>query len=169
MGAFRVRTVEVRFAGLQFGAIIMKLYVIGSMRNERVQDVSQHLRSSGFEVFDDWHSSGPESDVFWQKYEEARGRSYIDALGGLYARHVFEFDLDHLKKCDAAVLVTPCGRSAYLELGWMLGQGKPGFILLEEELDRWDVMLQFATSVVGNTDDLISAIEREIHRLEATR
>lgn len=142
----------------------MRLYVIGSMRNERVQDVSSLLRSAGIEVFDDWHSSGPESDVYWQKYEEARGRSYIEALRGLYARHVFEFDLHHLKTCDAAVLVAPCGRSAYLELGWMLGQDKPGFILLEEArggLDRWDVMFQFATSVVDNTEDLISAIERE--------
>jgi nucleoside 2-deoxyribosyltransferase len=129
------------------------------MRNERVQDVSNLLRSTSIEVFDDWHSSGPESDVYWRKYEEARGHSYIQALNGDYARHVFEFDLYHLKRCDAAVLVTPCGRSGYLELGWMLGQGKPGFILLEKELDRWDVMLQFATSVVDNTDDLISVMD----------
>ncbi len=135
-----------------------KIYVIGSMRNERVQAVSNLLRSADLEVFDDWHSSGPESDAYWRKYEETRGRTYIQALRGLYARHVFEFDVLHLRRCAAAVLVAPCGRSAYLELGWILGQGKPGFILLEEEFDRWDVMLQFATQVVDNTDDLILAI-----------
>lgn len=136
-----------------------KLYAIGSMRNKKVPDVSNILRSRGFEVFDDWHSSGPESDEFWRKYEEARGRSYVQALEGKFAQHVFNFDLRHLREADAAILLCPAGRSGYLEFGWMLGQGKPGFALVEEDPDRWDVMLQFATFIVTSVDDLCSALE----------
>lgn len=136
-----------------------KLYIIGSMQNKKVPDVANILRLRGFEAFDDWHSSGPESDEFWRKYEEGRGRSYVQALEGLFAQHVFNFDLRHLREADAAILCCPAGRSAYLEFGWMLGQGKSGFALVEEDPERWDVMLQFATEIVSSVDDLCAALD----------
>jgi hypothetical protein len=139
-----------------------KIYLIGSMRTAKVQQVANDLRHYGWNVFDDWHSSGPESDEFWRQYEESRGRSYIHALRGLYAEHVFNFDLKHLQESDAAVLVSPAGRSAYLELGWMLGKGKPGIALVEESPERWDVMLQFATAVVDNVDDVHHTLEEHL-------
>jgi len=41
-----------------------------------------------------------------------------------------------------------------MELGWVVGQGKPGFVLVEEEPERWDIMAQLATGVVTSIEEL---------------
>ncbi len=134
--------------------MIESIYIIGSMKNPRVPIVANALRDLGFDVFDDWYSSGPESDDKWQEYEKARGRSFREALDGYHARHVFALDKYHLDRCDACVLVAPAGKSGHLELGYMIGKDKPGYILLDGEPERFDVMYQFATNVFTSLDDL---------------
>ena len=56
---------------------------------------------------------------------------------------MFEFDHHHIDRADIGVLIMPAGKSGHLELGYMIGQGKPCFIYFEEEPERWDVMYQF--------------------------
>ena len=123
------------------------IYIIGSLRNPNIPTLGNDLRALGLDVFEDWFSSGPETDDFWQKYETTRGRNYEEALNGYMAKHVFEFDKLHLDRTDGAVLLTPAGKSGHLELGYTLGRGKPGFILFDKEPERWDVMYQFATAI----------------------
>ncbi len=138
------------------------LYLIGSLRNPKIPDIAQTIRiETGLDVFDDWHAAGPEADDEWMRYEKDRARSYpVALLRGEAARHVFEFDKRHLDRCDAAVLVLPAGKSGHLELGYMIGKGKPGFVLFDQEPDRWDVMYQFA-------DDVFFSLAGLIHTLEA--
>ncbi len=131
------------------------VYVIGSLRNEEVTKVASELRSIGLDAFDDWMAAGPEADDYWQRYETERGHDYVEALQGHAARNVFEFDKRNLDRSDYAVLVLPAGRSGHLELGYFLGSGKPGFILLNDGYDRFDVMYQFATKVFRNTGEMI--------------
>lgn len=135
------------------------IYVIGSLRNPKVPLVAERLRKAGFDVFDDWYAAGPEADDKWQEYEKARGRSYQDGLSGLAAGHVYEFDLKHLNRARIGVLVTPAGKSGHLELGYMIGQGKPGYILMDAEPERWDVMYKFAEGVYYDVEDLVAAIQ----------
>lgn len=123
-----------------------KVYLIGSLRNPKIPLIGIEMRTWGYEVFDDWFAAGPEADDKWREYEQMRGRSYVEALDGWAARHVFEFDETHLHDSDAAVLALPCGKSGHLELGYMAGGGKPTFILLDDP-DRWDVMYKFAMAV----------------------
>lgn len=120
----------------------MKIYVIGSLRNPDVPEVANYLRTRGFEVFDDWYAAGPEADDKWMAYEKGRGRNFIGALRGEAARHVFQFDREHLETSDAAVLVMPAGKSGHLELGYIAGRGKPTALLLKDEPERFDVMYQ---------------------------
>ena len=122
--------------------------------------MAQELRAAGHEVFDDWYAAGPEADDYWQKYEKERGRTYREALQGYAVNNVFDFDHRHLLRCDAAVLVMPAGKSGHLELGFVLGKGKPGFILLEKEPDRWDAMYRFAAGVCTTTEELIEDLSR---------
>lgn len=136
----------------------MKVYVISSLSNSRVQEVSAAIRKQGHEVFDDWLAAGPEADDYWKTYEEARGHTFIQALSGHAARHVFEYDFHHLAEADIVVLVAPAGKSAFLELGWALGAGRTGYILLEEESERWDVMFKFADGVFDNLEDLLAKL-----------
>lgn len=131
------------------------LYLIGSLRNPAVPMLGHTIRKMGFEVFDDWHGAGPEADDHWQKYEQARGRTYAEALEGYAAKHAFAFDKAHLERSDIGLLIMPAGKSGHLELGWMAGKGKTTYILFDQEPERWDVMVQFATQVFFDTPALM--------------
>jgi nucleoside 2-deoxyribosyltransferase len=142
----------------------MKVYVIGSLRNPQIPLIGNALREAGFDAFEDWFSAGPEADDKWKEYEVLRGRSYREALKGASAVNIFEFDRRHLNESSAAVMVLPAGRSAHLELGYIVGQGKPGFILLDGEPgeeDRWDVMTQFST-VVYSVEELVKRLKEQL-------
>lgn len=142
----------------------MVIYLIGSLRNPEVPKVAASLRKQGYEVFDDWHAGGHNADDEWMRYEQERGRTYHEALSGYAARHTFEYDKFHLDRSDVAVMVAPAGKSAHLELGYMLGKGKPAFIYMPVDPERWDVMVLFATDVVRTENDLLSALFQETLR-----
>jgi nucleoside 2-deoxyribosyltransferase len=141
-----------------------KVYVIGSLRNPDVPFVAAQLREAGFDVFDDWYAAGPEADDHWKKYEESRGHTYEKALDGFAANHVFSYDKFHLDSADAAVLVLPAGRSAHLEAGYMIGKGRPVFILLDEVSGnlRWDVMYKFAAGVTRDISVIADGLKRAL-------
>lgn len=132
----------------------MKYYLIGSLRNPEIPKIGNALREIGLDIFDDWFAGGPIADDSWKEYEQGRGHTYQQALSGLAARHVFEFDKHHLDDCDGAVLALPAGKSGHLELGYMVGRGKYTAILLDNP-DRWDVMYQFATNVYFSFEEMI--------------
>ena len=134
------------------------IYLIGSLRNPEIPHIANRLQGVGFDVFDDWFAPGPHADDEWQAYETIRGRSYAEALKGYAARHIYDFDSSHLQRADIAVMVMPTGKSGHLELGWMLGQGKPGYVLFDKEPERWDVMYQFAWDVFFSEGDLIDTL-----------
>lgn len=134
------------------------IYLIGSLRNPEIPELGNSLRLCGFDVFDDWFAGGKIADDEWQAYENARGHSYKEALGGYAARHVFEFDKHHLDRADIGVLVLPAGKSGHLELGYMAGQGKPTFVLFDKIPERYDVMYQFATAVTFDVYELQKAL-----------
>jgi hypothetical protein len=137
---------------------VKSIYLIGSLRNPEVPKIGNYLRTLGYEVFDDWFGAGPTADKNWQEYEQGRGRTYEEALNGYASRTIVGFDHTHLLRCDAAVLVMPAGKSGHLELGLMMGQGKPGFIFFEKEPESWDQMyglsLRSGGGVAFSTDGL---------------
>lgn len=134
------------------------IYLIGSLRHPRVREVAAALRAHKIEVFDDWHAAGPEADDIWQRYEQERGKTFREALRLKHARMVLDFDRDNLNRSTGAVLVFPAGKSCHLEFGYIIGQGKPGYILLEQEPERWDVMYAFANGIYYRTDELVKEI-----------
>jgi len=131
------------------------IYFIGSLRNEKVPFLAKKLRKIGVkEVFDDWFSPGPHADDFWRNYEKTRGSTYSQALNGWAGKHIFEFDSFHIERSTTGVLYMPCGKSGHTELGVMIGRGKKGYVLFDEEPKRWDVMYQYADGIFFNFDDL---------------
>jgi hypothetical protein len=132
----------------------MRIYLIGSLRNPEVPNIANRLRTSGHDVFDDWYAAGPRADDHWQEYEIARGHNFIEALKGYAANHVYEYDRYHLDRAEVGVLILPAGKSGHLELGYMIGQGKLGYILLDKQPERYDVMYRFA-QVVSSIEALI--------------
>lgn len=137
-----------------------QVYLIGSLREARVPEVATALRTEGIRVFDDWYAAGRKADDEWMAYEKQRGHNFVQALAGEAAQNVFNFDRRHLQASAAVVLALPAGKSGHLELGWALGQGKPGYILLNGEPERFDVMYNFATAVFTNTVDLVAELKK---------
>ena len=136
------------------------IYIIGSLRNPEVPVLANTIQEqTNYEAFCSWFSPGPNADDYWREYCELRGWSFKQALKEYAATHVYEFDKHHIDRADIGVLVMPAGKSGHLELGYMIGQGKPCFYLLDKDSERWDVMLQFCYlnggSVCENVDDLI--------------
>src|SRR3990167_3013472 len=125
----------------------MHIYLIGPLRTPVIPELGRTLRTWGHTVFDDWFGAGPKADDSWQEYETVRGRSYKEALKGLAAEHTFEWDLKHIREADAGVLVLPAGKSAHLELGYMIGRGQRGYVFMPEMPKRWDLMYRLAHGV----------------------
>lgn len=139
----------------------MNIYLIGSLRNNDIPVIAEALRSAGHDVYDDWWAPGPETDDYWQKYEHIRGRTHAQALEGWHAKHVFSNDLQHLTTTDAAVLVLPAGKSGHLELGYVIGLGRPGHVYMPQEPDRFDIMYRFARSVSTSLPELVEALSKK--------
>jgi hypothetical protein len=132
-----------------------RIYIIGSLRNPKIPQIARELRADGHSVFDDWFSPGKECDDEWQAYERSRGRTYKEALEGYHAEHQFSFDLKHIQAAEVGVLVLPAGKSGHLELGYMIGRGQRGYILLEDgEPERFDLMYKFAHGIAESLEEL---------------
>ena len=89
----------------------MRIYVASSWRNNQQPDVVELLLGLGHEVYD-------------FRNPVAGDDGFRAALEHPIAQRGFALDMTALLRCDACVLVLPCGRSAHLELGWAAGAGK---------------------------------------------
>jgi nucleoside 2-deoxyribosyltransferase len=138
----------------------MKIYIIGSLRNPKIPEFANTLTKEGYEVFADWFAPGPEADDFWRNYSKARGWTYKQALRSHAARNIFEFDKKHLEEADVAIMLMPAGKSGHIELGYHVRSGKPGYILFDEEPERYDVMVQFATDIFFSQDELLAELKK---------
>lgn len=143
----------------------LKIYLIGSLRNPEIPKIAQEIRKLGFFVFDDWFAAGPEADDKWRDYEKVRGHTYRQALKGYAADHVYKFDLKHLNECDIAILYLPAGKSAHLELGYIIGQGKIGYIV-HDNPERWDVMYLFASDKGGTVCHSLEELKEELAKVK---
>lgn len=133
------------------------LYLIGSLRNERIPLLAEKLREENphTEVFDEWYSAGPIADDSWKSHQMAKGLSYQDALKGYAAKNVFTFDKRHLDRSTHALLVLPAGKSGHMEIMYAAyGVGAKTAILLDPEDVRWDVMYQFVPTILNNDDEV---------------
>jgi hypothetical protein len=135
-----------------------RIYVIGSLRNTEVPRLANALRANGHYVFDEWYSPGPEADEYWQRYEQQRGLGFVQALQEPHAWNVLNFDKRNIDSCDTCVLLMPAGKSGHMELGYAIGTGKQGHILLNGEPERWDVMYRFAHGVHYDVNQLLEAL-----------
>lgn len=138
------------------------IYLIGSLRNRQVAEVGNSLRELGFEVVDDWWSASEDADDWLRDYYQRRGFTYRQIMSSLAAKHIFSFDHYHLSRCDIGVMLMPAGKSGHLELGYMIGQGKPGYILFDKEPERVDIMHQFAKDVFFDVEELKRELQQYV-------
>lgn len=151
------------------------IYLIGSLENPYIEDLAVKLRSKfpDVEFFDEWRGAGEAADKAFNAYRKKRNLSYREALKTYGARHIFDFDREHLDRADTVVLVMPAGKSGHLELGYSIGRGKKGYVLFQEEPDRIDQMLQFAIYSGGDLlfseEELFSELSNDVSSLRHDR
>lgn len=132
------------------------VYIGGSMANrESLLLLSAALRKAGLNVFNEWAAPGEQTDQKWKEFTQAQGFTFLQALAAPHAQDVFNFDKTWLDQADAFVLLLPAGRSAHTELGYMAGMGKPAYVFMAEEPERYDVMLLFATGITNSLEQLL--------------
>ena len=70
------------------------------------------------------------------------------------------FDITHLDKSNAGVMIMPAGKSGHFELGRLNGQGKPTFILFEGgDPEKWDLMIGEVTGIAYSLTELEHLLE----------
>ena len=116
------------------------VYVASSWKNPYQPAVCAVLKAAGIDHYD--FRNPPNGAAFsWEQIAD------LPILDGLADRDTYRRMLDHpvaeagfaadyaaMDKADTFVLVLPCGKSAHLELGWAVGQGKRTAILLEDPI-----------------------------------
>lgn len=152
------------------------IYLASSWRNPFYNDTLQSLRAEGFSCFDFRRPDGDVGfhwsriDKNWRDWDRYR---YRDALRSTQAAIGFSQDMDALKACKALVLIMPCGRSAHLELGFAIGEGKPSFIYFPHEMPNGcfepELMYKAASGLCFEMKELISALELSTANVSSQR
>lgn len=145
------------------------VYLMGSLANDNIPFVGNKIRELGFEAIDDWWSPGPLADSYLKHYAKIRNLNYKQTLQTHAAKHIFEFDKGLIDRADVGVLVMNAGKSAHIELGYLIGTGKPGFILFNGIPSKIDIMYQFCENIFFDVDDLLIELKKQKKLLSAKR
>lgn len=117
----------------------MKIYVASSWRNSLQSTVVTVLREHGFEVYDFKNPSEGNHGFRWVDTGIHNGPIHIDklqrALETPPAQDGFKQDHTAMQWADLCLLVLPAGRSAHLETGWFMGQGRPVIVYAVDEIE----------------------------------
>ena len=140
------------------------VYIIGSLRNRQsVIELADLIENrTGLEAFADWTAPGPDADDYLRDMAKARGWDHIRTLQSYAAKHVCAFDKYHLDRAAAALILLPCGKSCHMELGYMIGQGKPTYVYMPEAPERVDVMYNLAHCVTDSLQEIIYRLREEV-------
>ena len=140
----------------------VKIYLASSWRNIYQPQLLKTLRDAGHEVYDFRNPNGDtgfhwsEIDPKWKDWTPAE---YVEALEHPVAQRGYGSDKDGMDRADVCVLLLPCGLSAHIEAGYMIGQGKPCFIYVEEKMEP-ELIYKLGT-VVTSFQELLAGIQGE--------
>lgn len=147
-----------------------KIYLASSWRNPDQPRMVELLRKWGHEVYDFRNPPGAtgfawsEIDPDWLAWTPA---AYIDVLTRHWrAEEGYRSDMDALKWCDTCVLLLPCGRSAHIEAGFAVGQGKRVIIHVSPDKFEPELMYLMAAGLVLTDQGLQDALAMPDTRLD---
>jgi nucleoside 2-deoxyribosyltransferase len=113
-----------------------KIYLASSWRNQKQSEVLAMLKEMGHDVYDFKNPMPGNTGFGWQKckYDLTIKDNYIHHIStDKTAALGFKLDRDALNWCDTCIMLLPCGRSAHLEAGYAIGQGKETIIVLSDD------------------------------------
>jgi hypothetical protein len=149
----------------------VKIYVASSWRCEYQQAVVYRLRTLGHEVYDfrgagtGWgEDDGPDGGFHWTEVDPEYKTwpqdipRYIAGLNHPRAIEGFDRDMSALIRCNACILVNPCGQSAHAELGWACGAGKLTAAFCPA-IREPDLMLKMASLITDKWEDILEWLD----------
>ena len=140
----------------------MKIYLASSWRNQYQPAVIGALRDMGYEVYDFRNPKLGDVGFAWSEIDEDwidwTPQAFVDGLASPIADAGFASDWDAMQWADTFVLLLPSGRSAHLEAGWAIGQGKPTFILVPEPCEP-ELMYKMATGIALSVGHLTAMLD----------
>jgi hypothetical protein len=144
-----------------------KIYLASSWRNQQQPEVLAMLRAEGHEVYDFRNPAPGDTGFSWKQCKMEWGEEIDMSEMALYVRHIasnpvaqsgFKLDRDALHWCDTCVLLLPCGRSAHLEAGYAMGQGKETFVVLSPDKFEPELMYLLGDHICETQGDLLVAM-----------
>jgi hypothetical protein len=135
------------------------IYVASSWRNRLQPEIVQTLRRLGHQVYDFRNPTEGNKGFSWSEIDSNwkywTSEEYRDALTHPIAKEGYRLDIKAVRSCDTAVLVLPSGRSASWEFGYMMGQGKPGYVVMFEPCEP--ELMYSEAQILVTSDELIQA------------
>jgi len=139
------------------------VYVASSWRNNFHGEVVATLHNAGIEAYD--FKTVPTA-FSWDHVGLAHANGlttrnptlaeYFTGIEHPRALEGFNSDFNAMQRADAVVLVLPCNRSAHLELGWAVGQGKRTAVVFDNEDDVVpELMYRMVDFMTSSLTDLL--------------
>lgn len=147
-----------------------KIYVASSWRNPIQQEIVRVLREAGHEVYDFRNPAPGNRGFAWSEVnQDWLNWTPEQFIADLYSGHPavergFAFDKAALDWSDTCVLVLPCGRSAHLEAGYAVGQGKLTLFYLHPDKFEPELMYLLGQGCVTDHAALLSLLDGREHR-----
>lgn len=140
----------------------LRIYTASSWRNERYPVVPERLKAEGFNVYDFRNPSDAWNGFHWSDidpgWENWSAEKYREILrSDPLCEKGFMSDKAALDWCDVGVLVLPCGRSAHLEAGYLIGQTKRVYFLLDEAPEP-ELMYLLGEDLILSLENLVGEL-----------
>jgi len=139
----------------------MKIYLASSWKNEHgVKAMAQLLRVNGHDVDAFCEEKAGRFMFHWSELGDASKIDAISMLESEQGKKAFAEDKKWLDWADCIILMLPSGRSAHLEAGYAVGQGKRLFIFGEFPKGEFDVMYGFADGLFDDPTKLVLELRK---------
>ena len=139
------------------------IYVASSWRNKYYSEVVERLRKAGHEVYDFRNPPSSDPGFKWscvsEDYMNWSPQEYRENLNHPKAERQFANDLEAMGKCDACVIVLPCGRSAHTEAGWLAGTGCQTLVYIPERQEP-ELMYKLFDNICCSIEEVLVALEK---------
>lgn len=121
-----------------------KIYLASSWKNELQPNAVKILRKAGHEVYDFRNPATGQNGFSWSnidtKWHEWTAVQFIYGLMHPVAQNGYQLDKKALDWADTCVVLLPCGKSAHLEAGYSIGNGKETFFVMHEPFIEAELM-----------------------------
>ncbi len=143
-----------------------RIYLASSWRNPLQPQAVQMLRDAGHEVYDFRNPPSGSPGFAWSPIDpdwlQWTPERFVQELSNPIALQGFKYDKEGLDWCDTCVLLLPCGKSAHLEAGYAIGQGKPTLVVLHTDRFEPELMYLLAGShacVVPDISEMLAGLD----------